>query len=133
MKIKNVFDTIFSMDNLYNALEDASRGRRYNRDVLKYNFDAWALLRELQEEIYSGTYVIDKYHSFYVLAPKKRMVMSIGFKHRIVHWAIYRVINPLLINGYIEDSYGCIPGRGSLSAMQRLKYWLDYVNRKETV
>ena len=29
MKIKNVFDLIFSMENLYGALEDASDQRRY--------------------------------------------------------------------------------------------------------
>lgn len=40
MKIKNVFDIIFSMENLYGALEDASRGRRYQRDVLAFNSDA---------------------------------------------------------------------------------------------
>lgn len=59
------------------------------------------------------------------------MIMSISFKHRIVQWAIYRVINPVLVKGYIEDSYGCIPGRGSLSAMQRLKYWVVMASRKE--
>ena len=56
--------------------------------------------------------------------------MSIAFKHRIVQWAIYRIINPILVSGYIEDSYGCIPGRGSLSAMQRLRYWVIQVSRK---
>lgn len=40
MKIKNVFDEIFSIDNLYAALEDASQGRRYNKDALVYNLDA---------------------------------------------------------------------------------------------
>ena len=56
--------------------------------------------------------------------------MSISFYHRIVQWAIYRVINPILVKGYIEDSYGCIPGRGSLSAMKRLKYWVEAVEKK---
>lgn len=130
MKIKNVFDTIFSMDNMYLALEDASTGRRYNRDVLIYNFDSWALLQELRSEILSGTYSIDRYFIFYVYEPKKRMIMSIEFRHRIVQWAIYRIINPILVSGYIEDSYGCIPGRGSLSAMQRLRYWVIQVSRK---
>ena len=122
MKIKNVFDTIFSMDNLYLALEDASNGRRYNKDVLIYNLDSWALLNELRQEILNGTYKIDKYFIFYIYEPKKRMIMSISFRHRIIQWAIYRAINPILVKGYIEDSYGCIPGRGSLSAMNRLKY-----------
>lgn len=42
---------------------------------------------------------------FYVYEPKKRMIMSITFYHRIVQWAIYRVINPLLVKGYIKDTY----------------------------
>lgn len=131
MKIKNVFDTIFSMDNLYLALEDASVGRRYNRDVLVYSFDTWTLLQDLRKEVLDGTYSIDRYFIFYVYEPKKRMIMSIAFKHRIVQWAIYRIINPILVSGYIEDSYGCIPGRGSLSAMERLRYWVIQVSRKE--
>ncbi|MDO4650192.1 MAG: RNA-directed DNA polymerase [Eubacteriales bacterium] len=58
------------------------------------------------------------------------MIMSITFPHRIVQWAIYRVINPILIKGYIEDSYGCVPGRGQLSAMKRLQSWVLSVHRK---
>ena len=128
--IKNVFDTIFSMDNMYLALKDASSGRRYQRDVLQFNDDAGLLLRELRDEIYRGTYRIDKYHVFYVYEPKKRMIMSIAFRHRVVQWAIYRILNPLFTKGYIEDSYGCIDGRGAVGAMKRLKYWVDGVSRK---
>lgn len=129
MKIKNVFDLIFSMDNLYDALEDASTGRRYNRDVLTFNFDAWANLQDIRNEVYAGTYRIETYYIFYVFEPKKRMIMSIAFRHRVVQWAIYRIINPLFVKGYIEDSYGCIEGRGSVKAMQRLKYWVTDICR----
>lgn len=131
MKIKNVFDLIFSKENLYEALEDASRGRRYQKDVLEFNYDAWTNLSDLREEILSGDYEIEKYYIFYIHEPKLRMIMSIAFKHRVVQWAIYRVVNPMLVPGYITDSYGCIPGRGSLSAMQKLKYWLELVSRQE--
>lgn len=100
MKIKNVFDVIFSMDNLYLALEDASKGRRYNKDVLVYNLDTWALLNELRQEVLNGTYKIDRYFIFYIYEPKKRMIMSISFRHRIIQWAIYRVLNPIR---YMDD------------------------------
>ena len=112
-------------------MEDASRGRRYQKDVLSFNMDAWDNLTDLRDEILSGEYVIEEYFIFYIHEPKLRMIMSIAFKHRVVQWAIYRVINPILVPGYIEDSYGCIPGRGSLSAMQKLKSWLELVSRKE--
>lgn len=130
MKIKEVFDLIFSMDNLYAAMEDASSERRFNRDVMEFNFHSYEELDKIRESVYDGTYQIEKYFIFYVYEPKKRMIMSIKFRHRVVQWAIYRVINPLLVKGYIRDTYGCIPGRGALSAMQRLQYWLIQADRK---
>ena len=106
MKIKQVFDLIFSMENLYMAYEDASSGRRYSKEVLRYSQDIWTRLRELRGKILAGEYEIDRYSIFYVYEPKKRIIMSIGFEHRIVQWAIYRVLNPILVKGYITDSYG---------------------------
>lgn len=130
MKIKHVFDLIFSDDNLHEAIQDASKGRRYNKDVLRVQHDIWNVIEQIQQDVRSGKYTIDKYYIFYVYEPKKRMIMSITFYHRIVQWAIYRVINPLLVKGYIKDTYGCIPGRGSLAAMQRLRYWIKSVEHK---
>ena len=66
MKIKSVFDLIFSMENLYKAYEDAAQGRRYHKDVLAYSFDTWSLLCELRERIISGNYEIDRYFIFYM-------------------------------------------------------------------
>lgn len=131
MKIKNVFDKIFSTENLYEALEDASSGRRYKPDVLAFNFNARDELDTLRKEIMDGSYHIERYYIFYVYEPKKRMIMTIKFRHRVIQWAIYRVVNPILVRGYIRDSYGCIPGRGNLRAMQRLQYWLKQVDRRE--
>lgn len=56
MKIKNVFDLIFSMENLYGALEDASDQRRYNKDVMLFNFNVWDNLKEIRDSVYDGTY-----------------------------------------------------------------------------
>ena len=130
MKIKNVYFEIFSMQNLYQAYLEARRGRRYKPEVLKFGYDIWESLRALREEVLSGKYEIEEYFKFYIHEPKERLIMSIAFRHRVVQWAIYLVVNPLLVNGYIKDSYGCIPGRGPLKAMKRLSGWLEHVNRK---
>lgn len=130
MIIKNVFDTIFSMENLQGALEDACRNRRYKKEALVYALNAYEKLSEIRDEVYSGEYTIDRYFIFYVYEPKKRMIMSISFRHRIVQWAIYRVINPMFVKGYISDSYGCVPGKGSLGAVQRMRYWMKLTEHK---
>ena len=75
MKIKNVFDLIFSMENLYGALEDASDQRRYNKDVMLFNFNAWDNLKEIRDSVYDGTYTIDKYYILYLYVSKKRKIM----------------------------------------------------------
>ncbi len=131
MIIKNVFDEIFSMENLYEAMDDASKTRRYHQDVMLFRADAWNELHRLRSEIVSGRYCIDRYYIFYVYEPKKRMIMSISFRHRVTQWAIYRIINPMLVKGYIKDSYGCIPGRGALHGVQRLQYWIKDIQRKQ--
>ena len=60
MKIDNVFDIIFSMENLYGALEDASKKRRYNKDVLAFTENTYDNLEQIRQEVYNGTYTIEK-------------------------------------------------------------------------
>lgn len=129
-KITVGFDEVFSLEAMYEALRHASKGRRYKPEVLKYNLDPYPHLKALQDEIYSGTYRIDRYHIFFIREPKKRMIMSIAFKHRIVQWCIYQALHPLLVNGYIKDTYGCIPGRGTHKAVERVRYWLGKAERQ---
>jgi RNA-directed DNA polymerase len=129
-RIKNVFDDIFSMDNLYDAYVDAARGRRYEREVLRLSEDLWTNLEAIRDRVYAGDYEVRQYHKFYVYEPKKRLIMSIPFEDRVVQWAIYRIINPIIVKSYINDSYGCIPGRGALGAMERLREWLKVISRK---
>lgn len=79
MKIKNVFDLIFSMENLYGALEDASDQRRYNKDVMLFNFNAWDNLKEIRDSVYDGTYTIDNNTSHQEsFEGKERSVQSEG-------------------------------------------------------
>lgn len=129
-KIKVTFDEVFSMESMLEALHNASKGRRYDPEVLRWNLESYKRLSGLQKEVYSGNYRIEQYHIFFIREPKKRMIMSIAFKHRIVQWCIYQKIHPLLVNGYIKDTYGCIPGRGAQAAVKRVRYWIDDAERK---
>lgn len=52
------------------------------------------------------------------------------FIHRVVQWAVYQVINPEFVRGYIEDSYACIKGRGSDAAAKRLFYFMQQLARE---
>ena len=84
MKIIGIFDEIFSMENLYLAYRNAAKSRRYEPEVLEYGCNLWENLSNLRARIYEGNYCIDRYHIFFIQEPKRRMIMSIAFEHRIV-------------------------------------------------
>jgi len=77
--------------------------------------------KELQEE----RYVPGAYHYFWVCDPKKRLVATAPFKDRIVHHAVYNVIEPIFDKSFIYDTYACRKGKGLHTAVERLQQFLE--------
>ena len=129
--IKHVFEQVTDYDNLYKAYLNARLCKRYRYEVLRFSAHLEDYLHLLQEQLVNGTYKLGRYREFYIYEPKQRLIMAQPFKDRVVQWAIYQVLHPLFVKGYISDSYACIQGRGTHSAVERLRYWLQQVNRRE--
>ncbi|MFV0424396.1 MAG: reverse transcriptase domain-containing protein [Bacilli bacterium] len=126
---KNLYEKIYDFEMLLMAFDKAKLGRRYQNDVMQFNYNLEENLIDLQNHLIHKSYEVGKYHEFFVYDPKKRLIMSLPFKDRVLQWAIYMVLNPIFSKGYINDSHGCIKGKGIHSAVQRLKYWLRIVNK----
>lgn len=129
--IKNVKEKVTSFENLYASYLMARRNKRYKDEVLRFSANLEENLFEIQEELVNQTYKGGPYREFFIHEPVKRLIMAQEFKHRIIQWALYRVINPEFVKGYIEDSHACIKGRGQISAVKRLHYWLEQVGKIE--
>jgi retron-type reverse transcriptase len=56
--------------------------------------------------------------------------MALEFADRIVQWAVYQQINPFIDARFIEHSYGCRNGKGTLAAAQQLLAWIQLISRK---
>ena len=52
--------------------------------------------------------------------------MALPFRDRVVQWAIYRQINPLLDKRYISTSYACRIGGGTQRAIHQLQQYLRH-------
>lgn len=130
-QIKNIYETLCSYENLYQAYLHARLGKRYRDEVMKFSFNLEENLMELRNELLNQTYEIGGYREFFVWEPKKRLIMALPFRDRVVQWAIYQLVNPILDKMYIFDSYGCRNNKGTLKAYQRLHYWLRQVAKKE--
>lgn len=127
---KNLYEQIYSFENLYQAYLSARKGKRYRDQVLQFTANLEDNLIQIQNELIYQTYKVGRYHEFFIYEPKKRLIMALPFRDRAVQWAVYRVINPILTKGYIADSFACIPGRGAQSAIKRLQYWMRREERK---
>ncbi len=127
--IKNVFDEIFTYENIYQAVKDSSAGKRYHQENLAF----WGRLEEnihyIQESMRTLDFPPDEYNFFYVYEPKLRKVVYSDYRTKVIARSIYNVLNPAFSKTFIEDSYSCIKDRGQLAAMQRLSGWIDYVNK----
>lgn len=129
-KLQHLKERICSPENLLAAYREAAKGKRYRNEVLAYSFNVDENLRKLREELLNETYVVGAYREFYVRYPKPRLVMALGFRDRIVQWAIYRQLNPCIDKRFIAHSYGCRKGKGTLAAAQCLENWIKKIHRK---
>jgi retron-type reverse transcriptase len=129
---KNLYQQICDFENLYLAYLNARRGKRYRDEVLRFTERLEENLIEIQNELIWKTYRVGRYREFYVYESKKRLIMALPFKDRVVQWAIYRVLNPLLERRYILDSYACRVGFGAHRSVDRLQYWLRQLDRQHS-
>lgn len=125
----NLYPQIYDFENLYWAYREARKGRRYQADVLQFTARLEENLIELQNELIWRRYRVGRYREFLVYDPKRRIIMALPFRDRVVQWAIYRVLNPLLERTYIYDSYACRIGKGTHAAVNRLQSWMRYLVR----
>ena len=110
---KNLYPKIHDFDNLYQAYRKARRGKRKREQVYRFEFELESNLLRLQEELATETYTPGEYTHFYVTTPKRRKISAAPFRDRVVHHALYRVIEPLFERRFIHDSYACRLGKGT--------------------
>lgn len=129
-KLQHLKARVCSFENLYAAYQEAAKEKHYREDVLLFTFNLEDNLLDLQRDLENETYVVGPYREFYVRYPKPRLIMALGFRDRVVQWAIYRQLNPYADKRFIQHSYGCRKGKGTLPAAQCLLKWVQLASRK---
>ncbi len=129
--IKHIKEQVTDFENLRTAYFHARRCKRFRAEVLEFSANLEDNLHDLQRELRDQTYVPGPYKKKIIHDPVDRLIMWQAFIHRVVQWAVYQIINPEFVRGYIEDSYACIKGRGSDAAAQRLYYFMEQCGKRE--
>jgi retron-type reverse transcriptase len=121
---KRLFARVIAFANLHRAFRGASAGKRDRRSVQEFEYHLESRLWEIRRELEEGTYRWGAYRRFVIQDPKRREIRAAPFRDRVVHHAIFDVLDPIFTRGFIADTYACLPGRGTHRAVERFRAFL---------
>lgn len=128
-RVGNLYETICSYENLFEAYLNARRNKRFRRDVLEFTHNLEGNLADLQKELVNETYQIGLHREFFVYEPKKRLITALPFRDRVVQWAIYQVVEPIFDKRFYYHSYACRKGKGAHLAVSNVQNELRRLER----
>jgi RNA-directed DNA polymerase len=111
----------FTFEELVLAYFDCRKAKRNTASALAFEQNLERNLQSLHDELQDGSYRPGQSICFVITRPKPREVWAADFRDRIVHHLLYNRVAPRFHAAFIADSCACIPGRGTLYAVQRLE------------
>lgn len=120
-RVGNLFDAVFSHENLYRAYLDARRGKRKKAACFEFETRLGANLQALYDEIHSGSYRPQPYFKFTIYEPKERVIYGPAFRDIVAQHAIYRVVYEIFNQTFIAASFACRTGYGTHRASDYLQ------------
>lgn len=121
------------LEDLYTAFEDARRHKRSKPYVVTFAHRLEFNLQKLCDTLWDRTYRPRRSTCFIITDPKKREVFAADFRDRIVHHLYYNYTHELFERTFIEDTYSCIPGRGTHYGINRLNRHIRKASRNYMV
>lgn len=114
MKIyKNIFEEIISLENLFLAWDKFKSDKQKKRDVQQFEWRLEENIFKLHRDLKYKRYKHGKYTSFYIQDPKQRHIHKATVRDRLLHHAMFAVLNPIFEPTFISHSLSCRIGKGT--------------------
>lgn len=124
MQQMTLFEEPRLREALYQAYFDARKNKRATINALDFELDFEHNLEKLYKDILLGMYEISPSICFIVEKPVKREVFAATFRDRIVHHYVINQLLQVFENQFIHDTYSCVPGKGNLFGIKRLRHFI---------
>lgn len=133
MKVyKNLFDQVASLENLFTAWDNFKTDKRHKLDVMRFEWELEENIFQLSRELKSGEYRHGPYEGFFVHDPKQRHIHKASVRDRILHHAVFSVINPIFEPTFIATSFSCRVGYGTHRGVETLARMLRRASKNNT-
>jgi RNA-directed DNA polymerase len=125
-RLGNIYEQIYSLDNLRLADIKASRGKTGQLGVIQHKTQSEKNLKLLQVMLKNKTYKTSSYSTFTIREPKERIIFRLPyFPDRITHHAVMNILEPVFVSLFTADTYSCIKTRGIHKAAKNLRKTLS--------
>lgn len=115
----NLYPQIIDYSNLLLAANKAQKGKRWQENVLRFNYKREQELDKIQYQLSHFTYQPGSYTTFEIYEPKRRMISAAPYRDRVVHHALCNIIAPIFERTFIADSYANRQGLGTHKALRK--------------
>lgn len=130
MKIyKNCFNKIISSENLFSAWDKFKSDKQKKQDVQQFEWNLEKNIFQLHRDLEQKTYKHGPYVSFYIHDPKQRQIHKAIVRDRILHHAVFNVLNPIFEPTFISNSFSCRVSKGTHKGVDSLYKKLRQVSR----
>jgi len=122
----NLFHQIVDVKNIMTAHNNAKKGKRHYKEVRFFESRPYHHARSIRNMLIHKTYEPSAYISMHINdRGKPREILKTNYyPDRIIHHALMQVVQPILEQTYIKDTYQSITGRGTHKAIERIKSWM---------
>ncbi len=133
MKVYNdLFAQIISAENLFLAWDEFRLGKQTKTDVMKFEWQLEENIFGLQRDLAAGYYEHGSYQAFYITDPKQRLIHKASVCDRVLHHAIFKVLNPIFEPIFIANSFSCRVGKGTHKGVRVLSGILRKTSQNNT-
>lgn len=131
-KLDATLQSKLNAETIHQAHHRARKGKTRRRDVVMTDNHIDLYVNHIITVLQLGIYEPSKYHQFIVTDPKKRLVLALPYQDRIAHQIlIEEFIKPYYLPRFIENSYACIPERGTHAAANKIQGYMRIMRRNQ--
>ena len=133
MKIyRNIYKLIISPENLFEAWEIFKHDKRNRPDVEAFEKNVEREILKLARKLRDKSYRHGPYRGFWVRDPKLRRIHKATVLDRVLHHAIFKILNPIFEPTFIPASFSCRVGKGTHKGVEYLAHTLRAVSKNST-
>lgn len=115
----NLYRQITEFKNIYLAARKAQKGKRFQDNILNFNYNLESEILKIQQELKDKTYQPGSYRTFHLRDIKTRLISAAPYRDRVVHHCLCNIIMPIFERTFISDSYANREGYGTHKALKR--------------